>query len=42
MSKQFAGIFENTSIHQKMRKALGFVEQKGQPFRGSANGQEKP
>lgn len=42
MSKQFAGIFENTSIHQKMRKALGFAEQKGQPFRGSANGQEKP
>jgi alkaline phosphatase len=42
MSKQFAGIFENTSIHQKMRKALGFAEQKGQPSRGSANGQEKP
>ncbi len=42
MSKQFAGIFENTSIHQKMRRALGFSEQKGQPSRGSANGQEKP
>jgi alkaline phosphatase len=28
MAKQFAGIFENTSIHQKMRKALGFPELK--------------
>jgi len=41
MSKQFAGIFENTSINQKMRRALGFVEQKSQPFQGSAKGQEK-
>lgn len=41
MSKQFAGIFENTSINQKMRRALGFVEQKSPPFQGSAKGQEK-
>ncbi|WP_353483418.1 alkaline phosphatase [Haliscomenobacter sp.] len=37
MSKQFSGIFENTSINTKMRNALGFPEHKPQTTNGSTN-----
>ncbi|HOY21232.1 MAG TPA: alkaline phosphatase [Haliscomenobacter sp.] len=42
MAKQFAGIFENTSIHKKMRQAFGFAETKTQTYRGSTSGGKNP
>lgn len=41
MSKQFAGIFENNSINDKMRKALGFPA-KSQNYSGNTKSGEKP
>lgn len=40
MSKQFAGIFENTTINDKMRKAFGFPA-KEQTYSGSVKGNDK-
>lgn len=41
MSKQFAGIFENNTINDKMRKAFGFAP-KAQTYSGSVKSNEKP